>query len=130
MRTVSLAVAALSLLAAPPLGAQQPADKPAEKKPAPATAGSDGFSLQSEGGDYRLQLRGYVHFDGRFFAGDEGALAIDTFTLRRVRPILQGSLGRYFDFNLMPDFGGGTTVLQDAWLDFKPSGKLKLRVGK
>ena len=47
-----------------------------------------------------------------------------------MRPILQGSLGRYFDFSLMPDFGGGVTVLQDAWLDFKPSPKLKVRVGK
>ncbi len=29
----------------------------------------------------------------------------------------QGTLGRHFEFQIMPDFGGGTTVLQDAWLD-------------
>ena len=81
-------------------------------------------------GDFRLQLRGYAQLDGRFFSGDEGALAVDTFTLRRVRPIVAGSLGRYFDFSLMPDFGGGVTVLQDAYLDFKPSPKLKFRFGK
>jgi phosphate-selective porin OprO/OprP len=102
-----------------------------DKPKGPTTsAGPEGFSVQSDSGDYRLQLRGYVQFDGRFFSGDEGALAIDTFALRRVRPILQGTLGRYFEFSLMPDFGGGVAVLQDAWLDFKPSSKLKVRVGK
>jgi phosphate-selective porin OprO/OprP len=115
----------------------EPAAKPAEpavgkpqSKPSSVSAGSDGFGLQSEDGEYRLQLRGYVQLDGRFFASDEGALAIDTFTIRRARPILQGSLGRYFDFSLVPDFGGGSTVLQDAYLDFKPSARLKLRFGK
>jgi phosphate-selective porin OprO/OprP len=125
MRAVPLAVAATLVLAASPLRAQE-----AEKKPGAASAGADGFVLQSEGGDFRLQLRGYVQFDGRFFGGDDGALALDTFLLRRVRPILQGSLGRYFDFSLMPDFGGGVAQIQDAYLDFKPSSKLRVRFGK
>lgn len=142
MRRVPLVLAALAVLAAPPLHAQdkpvgppapsadKPAAPPVERKSPPVSAGSDGFSLQNEAGDFRLQFRGYAQFDGRFFSGDEGALAIDTFTLRRVRPVLQGTLGRYFEFNVMPDFGGGTTVLQDAWLDFKPSPKLRVKVGK
>jgi phosphate-selective porin OprO/OprP len=109
---------------AKPDGAARPADVPK------VTAGPEGFTLQSASGDYRLQLRGYAQFDGRFFSGDAGALAIDTFVLRRVRPVLQGTLGKYFEFQIMPDFGGGTTVLQDAWLDFKPSPKLRVRVGK
>jgi phosphate-selective porin OprO/OprP len=94
------------------------------------TAGPEGFALQSASGDFRLQVRGYAQFDGRFFSGDEGALAVDTFVLRRVRPVLQGTLGKHFEFQVMPDFGGGTTVLQDAWLDFKPSPRLRVRVGK
>jgi phosphate-selective porin OprO/OprP len=140
MKSVILALAALTALGVPPLRAQEkppadappqkPADKPVEKKSAPISAGSEGFSLQNESGDFRIQLRGYVQFDGRFFPGDDAALAIDQFTLRRVRPILSGSLGRFFDFNVMPDFGGGVTALQDAYLDFKPSPKLKVRVGK
>jgi phosphate-selective porin OprO/OprP len=94
------------------------------------TAGPEGFTLQSASGDFKLQLRGYAQFDGRFFSGDEGPLAIDTFVLRRVRPVLQGMLGKQFEFKIMPDFGGGTTVLQEAWLDFEPSPKLGVRVGK
>lgn len=124
---VTRALAILALLAGSSLRAQ---DNPGEKKSLPQSAGPEGFGLQSESGDFRLQLRGYVQFDGRFYTGDEGALATDTFLLRRVRPILQGSLGRYFDFNLTPDFGGGTAVLQDAWIEFKPSPKLRVRLGK
>jgi phosphate-selective porin OprO/OprP len=145
MRRIRPALAALAVLAAAPLRAQekpagppvpaenptQPApEKPTERKPLAVSAGPEGFSVQNEGGDFRLQLRGYVQFDGRFFSGDEGARAVDNFVLRRVRPILAGSLGRYFDFSVMPDFGGGVTALQDAYLDFKPSPKLKVRVGK
>ena len=104
------------------------ASKPAD--PPKLTAGGEGFVLQSSNGDYRLQLRGYVHFDGRFFSSDAGLLATDTFLLRRVRPILAGTVGRHFEFQIMPDFGMGSTVLQDAWLDVNYSPKLRVRVGK
>jgi phosphate-selective porin OprO/OprP len=71
-----------------------------------------------------------VHFDGRFFSGDDGRLATDTFLLRRVRPIVAGTVGRHFEFQIMPDFGAGTTVLQDAWLDANYSPRARVRVGK
>ena len=102
--------------------------KPTE--PPKLAAGPEGFVVQSSNGDYRLQLRGYVQFDGRFFSGDTGALAVDTFVLRRVRPIFAGIVGRHFEFQIMPDFGVGTTVLQDAWLDVNYSPKARVRVGK
>ena len=120
--TLALSVAAGSLA----LG-DEPKTPP---DPPKLTAGAEGFALQSSNGDYRLQLRGYVQFDGRFFSGDEGRLAIDNFLLRRVRPIFAGTVGRHFDFQIMPDFGVGVTVLQDAWLDVHYSPKLRVRVGK
>jgi phosphate-selective porin OprO/OprP len=145
MRTVFRALIATAVLGATPLRAQEkpvaptpppsepPAAKPEEKKAeeekSPVSAGPDGFVIQSESGDYRLQIRGYAQFDGRFFEGDED-LAIDTFVLRRVRPILQGTVARHFDFNITPDFGVGTTVLQDAFLDVNYSPKARIRVGK
>jgi phosphate-selective porin OprO/OprP len=105
-------------------------EAPAEKKSPPVAAGSEGFSVQSESGEFRLQFRAYVQFDGRFFLADESALGVDSFLVRRARPILQGAVGRYFEFKIMPDFGGGTTVLQEAWMDVKASPKLRIRVGK
>ncbi len=110
------------------VGLAAEAAKPAE--PPKLTAGAEGFALQSASGDFKLQLRGYVHFDGRFFSNDGGRLATDTFLLRRVRPIFAGTVGRHFEFQIMPDFGMGTSVLQDAWLDVNYSPTLRVRVGK
>lgn len=104
------------------------ADK-AKTAPAP-TAGKDGFSLKSADGAFVLKLRGYVHFDGRFWQSDDKKPAIDTFTLRRVRPILEGTLYKIFDFRIMPDFGEGKTVLQDAYMEGRFSPRFKVRAGK
>ncbi|HYU33428.1 MAG TPA: porin, partial [Thermoanaerobaculia bacterium] len=95
-----------------------------------ATSGRDGFSLKSADGAYQLKIRGYVQLDGRFFQGDDERPATDTFILRRVRPIFEGTVFKIFDFRVMPDFGAGTTVLQDAYLDARFSPKLKVRTGK
>jgi phosphate-selective porin OprO/OprP len=94
------------------------------------TSGRDGFSFRSTDGAYQLRLRGYVQLDGRFFQEDDERPATDTFLLRRVRPIFEGTVFKIFDFRIMPDFGGGTTVLQDAYVDARFSPKLKVRAGK
>ncbi|HEX9943106.1 MAG TPA: porin [Thermoanaerobaculia bacterium] len=95
-----------------------------------ATAGKDGFSLKSADGSFQLKLRGYVQFDGRFFQSDDQRPATDTFTLRRVRPILEGTVYKIFDFRIMPDFGGGQTVLQDAYLEARLNPAFRIRAGK
>jgi phosphate-selective porin OprO and OprP len=142
MKTLSSILAAAALALAVPSAAEQ--DKPAEPAPAagkPADAGTpkknpavsateEGFFIQSESGDYKLQVRGYAQLDGRFFPGDDDNLSVDQFVLRRVRPIVQGTVAKYFDFNITPDFGVGTTVLQDAYLDVHTTSKLRVRIGK
>src|SRR4029077_15086752 len=94
------------------------------------TSGKDGFSIKSADGAYVLKLRGYVQLDGRFWNGDDERPATDTFLVRRARPILEGTVFKIFDFRIMPDFGGGTTVLQDAYLDGRFSPVFKVRAGK
>jgi phosphate-selective porin OprO and OprP len=103
---------------------------PAENNP-PLTisAGKGGFFLTSPDGDFVFRLRGYIQADGRFFF-DQSSSAVDTFVLRRVRPIFEGTVHKIFDFKIMPDFGGGTTVLQDAYLDAKFNPAFKIRFGK
>ncbi len=137
------------LLGAVPLGAQEkpaekPADQPAEgradkqaEKPAAkakadpsASASADGFVIQSENGDYRLRIGGYAQGDGRFYLSDESTLGTDTFLLRRARPRFVGTVAQGFDFYLIPDFGGGQAVIQDAYLDARFSSAFRLRVGK
>jgi len=147
-RMIRLAVvAALLALAASPLIAQETAPSPppvAEPSPAPAPSPAptpapkapfvagykNGFTLQSESGDFVLKVTGYAHADGRFASGDEAEAVTDQFLIRRARPIVQGTVAKYFDFYLNPDFGGGNTVLQDAYLDVRFTPKLRFRVGK
>jgi phosphate-selective porin OprO and OprP len=90
----------------------------------------DGFFLQSPNGDFKLKLRGYTQADARFFPFDSGDTGNDSFFLRRVRPIFEGTVYKYFDFRIMPDFGGGTTVLQDAYMDVRYLPYASFRAGK
>jgi phosphate-selective porin OprO/OprP len=94
------------------------------------TSGKDGFSIKSADGAYVFKLRGYTQFDGRFFRNDDQRPAIDTFTLRRVRPIFEGTVFKIFDFRIMPDFGQGQTVLFDAYVEGRFSPYFKVRAGK
>jgi phosphate-selective porin OprO/OprP len=76
-----------------------------------------------------LTLSGYVHADARAYViGDDRAA--DTFVLRRVRPIFDGRIGERFSFRVMPDFGDGRTVLQDAYLDMRVGEGKTVRGGK
>ncbi|MGD0652144.1 MAG: porin [Verrucomicrobiia bacterium] len=93
-------------------------------------AGQDGFSLQSSDGNFVLKLRGYAQADGRFYLDDSAKNGADTFLMRKVRPILEGTLYRDFDFRIMPDFGANQAVLQDAYLEWRYWPWLKARVGK
>ncbi len=100
-------------------------EAPAEKR-----AGPDGFSLTSADGDSTLSFHAQIQADARFYTGEAASGQTDTFLLRRVRPILSGTLFRYYDFLITPDFGGGTTVLYDAYLEINAWPFAKLRAGK
>lgn len=92
-------------------------------------AGRDGFALRSADDAFQFRLRGYLHSDNRIYLQDRQQAA-DTVVLRRVRPIFEATLFRQFDFRVMPDFGGGTTVLQDAYLDARFHPLFRVRAGK
>src|SRR5256885_2017156 len=103
---------------------QSQEDTAAEKnKSAPVlSAGANGFSLRSAESNFVLRLRGYIQADSRWYIEDTAAgTANDTFLLRRVRPIFEGTVFDKYDFRVMLDFGSGVTprlnndsFLQDA----------------
>ncbi len=96
----------------------------------PVTAGwQDGFILQSPSGENRLLLGLTAQVDARF-PSDNGLPNPSTFAIRKARPTFSGRIAKYFDFKVMPDFGGGTAVLQDAYFDVRMSPKFRLRSGK
>lgn len=100
------------------------------KDPVSVKAGREGFSLNSADKAFQLKLRGLVQFDGRFFLEDEDKKASDTFVLRRIRPTLEGKVFNDFGFRITPDFGGGQTVLFDAYGEYTPIPEFGVRVGK
>lgn len=111
-----------------------------ERSPPKASAsaqwGPKGFAIASADGSNVLKLGALVQADGRYFVDDATPSAANTWLLRRVRPILQGTLDGIYDFKLMPDFGGGKTIVQDAFVSarFRPwlaltAGKFKPAVG-
>ena len=99
-------------------------------------AGPKGFSIASADNANIVKLRGVLHFDGRRFFDDATPETADTWILRRVRPTLEGTFNGIFDFRFTPDFAGGRTVVQDAFVAarLKPwavvtAGKFKVPVG-
>ena len=100
------------------------------------SAGAGGFSFRSADTNFVLKLRGYVQADSRWFI-DDGIDANDTFLLRRVRPIFEGTVFDKYDFRVMLDFGSGVSssaanngFLQDAYLNARFLPQLQLQFGK
>ncbi len=96
--------------------------------PAVVAGWNEGFFLQTADGTHRLQLGGVVQTDGRFPLDDPSPV-LETFVLRKARPVLAGRIARYFDFRLMPELAGSATIL-DAYFDIRFSPKFRLRSGK
>jgi phosphate-selective porin OprO/OprP len=91
----------------------------------------DGFYLESPSGDFKLKLRGFIQTDARFFPLEGGDTGTDSIFLRRVRPSIEGTVYKHFDYKIVPDFADGQVSLQDAYADvtyFKPW--TSLRAGK
>ena len=100
-------------------------------KPGPSLAvGASGFTLRSADTNFALRIRGLLQADSRWYVNDGGIEDNDGFVLRRVRPILEGTVFRDFDFLFTPEFGGSSPVIRDAWLNYQYSPALQLRAGK
>src|SRR5713101_2480517 len=99
-------------------------------------ASDEGFTFSSppkqpgEQPDYKVKLGGNVQANGRFFMSGADKNISSTFYLNKVRPILSGTLGKYYDFLIMPDFGQGRVVLQDAWVNINYFSQAQFQGGK
>ena len=105
------------------------------KETASVTAGPDGFGIRSADNAFRLNLHGDLQVDSRSYqgtrlSGPPGTQTPDTLLIRRARPIVEATLYNKYDFRLMPDFGGGQTVLFDAYGQARFTPEFQLRLGK
>jgi phosphate-selective porin OprO and OprP len=101
----------------------------AKTKPS-VTAGAGGFQLKSADGNFVIKFRGYLQADGRFFLDDSSKVLTNDFLLRRVRPILEGTIYKYYDFRIMSDFGGSAPTIFDAYFQARFKPEFAVRAGK
>jgi phosphate-selective porin OprO/OprP len=94
------------------------------------TVGANGVAFSSADTNFAVSLHGLVQLDSRTFPADGGIKGNDGFILRRARPILSGTVFRDFDFLFVPDFGGSTVQIQDAYLNYRYRPELQLQAGK
>jgi phosphate-selective porin OprO/OprP len=100
------------------------------KKQKPVAGWDNSFFLQSPDAANKLRIRGYLQSDARAFTSDSGRTGIDTFSMRRIRPIFEGTVAKYWDFKLMADFAAGADLIQDAYVDFRYWPQASLLAGK
>ena len=100
------------------------------------TINASRFQIGNTDNSNFIRFRGTLHVDNRVFGGDSVAETADTFILRRVRPTFEGTFGGIYDFRFTPDFGGGRSIVVDAYAAarFNPgfvvtAGKFKPPVG-
>lgn len=95
-----------------------------------AVTGSDGYSLKGSDGNFQIRWKGGLQSDSRTYQEGADARVADSYLIRRVRPIVDVTAWKYFGLRIVPDFGGGTVALVDAFVDVAYVPALKVRVGK
>jgi phosphate-selective porin OprO and OprP len=91
----------------------------------------DGFSLSSADGSHKIKFGGSAQIESRWYLEDEEVPNTNTFFVRRVRPYLQGTVAKYFDYQLVLDFaGGGNGTVLDAFVTANVLPEFKIQAGR
>ena len=104
----------------------------AKAKEAPRLSLNDkGLTFSSADTNFVVKLRGILQLDARAFLGDnELSRGNDTFLVRRARPVVEATVYKDFDLLLVPDFGGSSPTIFDAYLNYKLAPEIQVRAGK
>jgi phosphate-selective porin OprO/OprP len=110
------------------------ADAKAKEMPR-ITVGNSGLSVASGDSNFVFQLHGLIQTDNRTFFNDKdnhgkSIQGNDGFLLRRARPIFSGTVYKDFDFVFIPDFGGSSVQIFDAYVNYRYAPWLQVRAGK
>lgn len=118
------------------------------KKTPKVDVGPEGLRFTSADGDHTVRIQAAIQTDAKIFMDDNapsnpttgasplpgglpnGVNLADTFQLKQARFGIQGTVFKYFDFNVLPDWGKGASFLQYAYLDARYLPYASLSVGK
>jgi phosphate-selective porin OprO and OprP len=113
-----------------PIGTE--GEAPAPISPDLGIAGwiNHGFYVESPDKAFMLHFTGQIQLDYREFLRTKDRSDIDTFLLRRARFGLEATLEKYYEFRFLPDFGQGTTIVQDAYMNIHYWNEFQFEVGR
>ena len=97
---------------------------------------NSGFGIQSADGKNKIQFGGLLQLDNRRYpSANEGN--ISGFDVRRIRPIIQGTLDGIYDFKFAPEYGDNKFAssatnggIADAFINARFKPWLQLQAGK
>ena len=117
-------------------------DKKWTKLPKVVELGSQGLKVVSSDENFIMYIRALIQADASFHFDDNRWLPTDTnganlpnnFYARRIRPIIEGTVWKYIDYRIMPDFApgpSGTTSpkIFDALVDLRYFREASLAAG-
>lgn len=110
--------------------AREPAEKKKTEAPRLIADADKGFAIVSADEAFQIRFRGLIQADSRTFFNDSATIGNDSFLLRRARPIIEGRVYKDFEFMFVPEFGGSSVAIQDAYLNYRYAPWLQLRAGK
>jgi phosphate-selective porin OprO/OprP len=98
--------------------------------------GSSGLIVRSEDSNFVFNLHGFMQADARFYFGEK--TVPDTFLLRRIRPIFEGTVYNMFDYRLQLDFASNVTspgtnndgFVTDAYMNARLWTNFQIQAGK
>jgi phosphate-selective porin OprO/OprP len=103
------------------------------------TLGASGFGFSSADSNFVATIHGLIQVDSRTFEHDDNVQGNDSILLRRVRPIISGTVFHDFDFLFVPEFGNGTPgaasaattpSVFDAYVNYRFSPAIQIQAGK
>ena len=105
--------------------------RPARPRPAPPGRRlARGLLLAVPGQIVLLRITGQIQADYRDFVNAADRTDIDTFLARRARLGIEATMLNYYEFRLLPDFGGASPTITDAYLNIHYWDALQFEAGK
>ena len=102
-------------------------EKEQEKK-IPRVSFKKGFSLETPDQEFKLRITGRFQTDFKIFDTDNPNN--NSFSVRRARLAMGGTMYKYYDFFVETEFGQGSARLNDGYLNINYTPMMQLRVGQ
>ena len=109
---------------------EKEAEAKAKAMPSVAADNSAGLTVKSADGDFSIRFGVDLQIDNRTFPGSSSVPLTDQILVRRARPTVSGTVFKYVDYYVRPDFGQGSVVLFEAYAQLNYFSRANLRVGK